>query len=186
MRNESEMSVNPYAPVAAEQPQLESLSDAAVIRQQHLSHEASIKSIGTLYLLAALIFVPIGIWLIVATFLGTPSLATTGSIGFFQLAFGLFQGMTGLALRQLKNWARVVAIIFSVIGLIAFPLGTLISAYFLYLLLSAKGGYIFSDQYQQVIAATPDMKYKTSIIVWIFLALLLLLIAVVIVGSLAA
>jgi hypothetical protein len=62
------------------------------------------------------------------------------------------------------------------LGLIGFPIGTLISVYFLYLLLSQKGAYVFSPEYAQVIAATPHIQYKTSIVVWIFLGLLLVVI----------
>ena len=60
----------------------------------------------------------------------------------------------------------------SAIGLIGFPVGTLINAYVLYLLLSKKGRTIFTPAYLDVIAATPHVKYRTSIIVWIFLALI--------------
>jgi hypothetical protein len=67
------------------------------------------------------------------------------------------------------------AIIFSVIGLIGIPIGTLISAYFLYLLLSQKRTMVFSDEYQQVIEQTPHIKYKTSIVVIILLVLLVVL-----------
>jgi hypothetical protein len=34
---------------------------------------------------------------------------------------------------------------------------------------------VFSDEYKRVIAETPHIKYRTSIVVWIFLGLLLLL-----------
>jgi hypothetical protein len=50
--------------------------------------------------------------------------------------------------------------------------------YILYLLFSKKGATVFSEEYQRVIAATPEIKYRTSIVIWILLALLLLLIGV--------
>ena len=64
----------------------------------------------------------------------------------------------------------------SVVGLIGFPIGTLISGYILYLLWGKKGRVIFSPEYQAVIAATPHVKYKTSIVVWILLGLVVVLI----------
>ena len=182
---DQEPPVNPYAPVSAEPPLATASSQAEAIRQEHLSHEASIKSIGVLYLLAAVFLVPIGGWLLIMGLFGlsgndmaADSPATLIGIGIFELALGLLQGYTGLALRQLKSWARHVAILFSGIGLLGFPIGTLISAYFLYLLLSRKGVYIFSDEYQQIVAATPHMKYKTSMVVWVLLLLLIGLLAV--------
>ena len=42
---------------------------------------------------------------------------------------------------------------------------------------------VFSDEYRAVIEQTPHIKYRTSIIVWIVLGLLLLLIAIGIFGA---
>ena len=78
----------------------------------------------------------------------------------------------------------LIAIVLSAIGLLGFPIGTLISAYFLYLLVSEKGKVVFSDEYKEVIRKTPHIRYKTSIVVWIFLGLLLLLIGLGLVGLL--
>jgi len=75
--------------------------------------------------------------------------------------------------RGLTHWGRVVGCVVSGLGLLAFPIGTVINAYILYLFLSKKGRTVFSPQYKDVIAATPHVKYRTSIIVWIFLALVL-------------
>jgi hypothetical protein len=68
---------------------------------------------------------------------------------------------------------------FAFLGLIAFPIGTIINAYILYLLLSAKGKYVFSADYRAVITATPHIRYKMSFIVWgfIWLVIALLLLA---------
>ncbi|PAW69614.1 MAG: hypothetical protein B9S38_09450 [Verrucomicrobiia bacterium Tous-C4TDCM] len=62
------------------------------------------------------------------------------------------------------------------ISLIGFPIGTLIGAYILYLLLGAKGKMVFSPEYQAVIAQTPHIRYRTSKVVWILLGLVLLII----------
>ena len=68
-------------------------------------------------------------------------------------------------------------------GLLGFPIGTLINAYILYLFLSKKGRTIYSPEYQEVIAATPHVKYRTSIVVWILLALVVVLIAAALPGA---
>ena len=47
----------------------------------------------------------------------------------------------------------------------------------LYLIFSAKGKMVFSDEYRAVIEQTPDIKYRTSVIVWIVLGLILVIIA---------
>jgi len=40
-------------------------------------------------------------------------------------------------------------------------------------LFSPKGELVFSDRYEEIIHGTPNIKYKTSIIVWIFLFILI-------------
>ena len=82
-------------------------------------------------------------------------------------------GYVGRGLRQLKPNAKTPTIVLSILGLFNLGLGTLINAYVLYLVLSKKGKLIFSGEYQDIVAATPHIKYKTSIIIWIFLGLIL-------------
>ncbi len=89
------------------------------------------------------------------------------------VVLGVLQFWTGIGLRRLKPWARVPTGLFSGLGLLGFPIGTLINAYVLYLVFSKKGKTVFAEEYQAIIAATPDMKYRTSIIVWVFLGILI-------------
>lgn len=157
-------------------------NDAEDIRNEHIKHEASIKSIGILYGLGAVAMLVMGV-VFMFSLLGTASRAPSGqSEPAFLLGFGaIFVVLGGLqlavaiGLRRLKPWARVVAGIFSGIGLMGFPLGTLINGYILYLLFSQKGKMVFSEEYQDVIAQTPHIKYRTSVLVWIFLGLVVFL-----------
>ncbi|HRX81052.1 MAG TPA: hypothetical protein P5307_18415, partial [Pirellulaceae bacterium] len=107
--------------------------DAEAIRSQHLSHEASVKSIGILYLLSAVFLVPAGLLM-----LASGRMLLVG-LGAFYSAFGILQGAAGIGLRKLQDRDRYVAVCVAVIGLIGIPLGTIISGYILYLLLSKKG-----------------------------------------------
>jgi len=84
----------------------------------------------------------------------------------------------GTGLRRLRKWARIPTGILSGIGLLGFPLGTLINGYILYLIFSQKGKTVFSEDYRAVIEQTPHIKYRTSIVVWVLLGLVLLLIGV--------
>jgi hypothetical protein len=162
------MSDNPYATPQVVDVPVQPLSDVEAVRKEHLGTEASIKSIGLLYGLGAF-------FLVVVAF--TPFDEKTE---FEQLYSALFGGLAvlyafmGFAIRRFKAWARWIAVVLSVPGLIGFPIGTVISIYFLYLLLGRKGAMVFSAPYQEVIAATPHIKYKTSKWVWIALGLLLL------------
>lgn len=181
---------NPYAPTSNVSAAEMAASDVEAYRKMYLSHEASVKSIGVLYMLGAIFMVPIGLVLFGIAIFGGGDMDGVGQgifagLGAMYAALGVLQGFVAMGLRRLENWAKIVATVFSVIGLIGFPVGTLISAYFLYLLLSEKGKIVFSDHYKTVIQQTPHIKYKTSIIVWIFLGLLLFLIGLGVVAAVA-
>jgi hypothetical protein len=174
------MQENPYAAPTVEAVEVPATA-AEAMRRQYLSHEASVKSIGSLYFLGAIFLIPIGLFLVGGTifgaFAGEPDFPATVMIvvGFMYFAIGSLQAVTAIGLRRLQPWARIVAAILSAFGLLAIPIGTLIAAYFLYLLLSEKGSVVFSEEYKQVIAETPHIKYRTSIIVVVLLGLLLFL-----------
>ena len=106
------------------------------------------------------------------------------AFGFFSIyvaalfaLLGAGQIWVGTGLRRLRRWARIPTGILSGLGLLGFPLGTVINAYILYLIFSQKGKMVFSDEYQAVIEQTPHIKYRTSIVVWILLGLVLALMA---------
>ncbi len=159
--------------------------DAPDIRRAHLNHEANIKAVGSLYLLGA-----VGGLLAGILFLVMPSSAKMEGGNPFgivaavlMLALGALYFWLGRGLRGLKPSARIPAGILSGLGLLGFPFGTLINGYILYLLFSQKGSMVFSDEYKQIIADTPDIKYRNSIIVWIFLALIVGLVLFAIIGA---
>ncbi len=154
--------------------------DPRSIRKAHLAHEASVRSVGVLYVIgAALVILLSGVRFL------TPQhgpLIMEIAVSMLIVFLGVLQFWTGIGLRRLKSWARVPTGLFSGLGLIGFPIGTLINAYVLYLVFSKKGKTVFSEQYQSVIAATPDMKYRTSIIVWAFLGLLVAVLLLIVVA----
>ena len=186
------MDQNPYAVEASTYLAPQELTDVESIRKRYLGHEASVKSIGTLYLLGGVFSLLISAVYLIA---GISSFADTGPNGFGGPTLGLFtlaigavflslsalQIWSGIGVRKLRPAARIGATVISTLGLLGFPIGTLVSAYFLYLLLSEKGSYVFSDAYKQVIAQTPHMRYKTSILTWIVVILLVTLVLLVIV-----
>ena len=60
----------------------------------------------------------------------------------------------------------------SLLGLLAFPLGTLVNIYVLWLLNCNKGRYILSPEYRQVVTETPHVKHKSTPIAWALLIIL--------------
>lgn len=149
-------------------------SAAEEIRNEHLKHEASVKSVGVLYFIGGVVLVLLGLGNSVAS---VPKAAVMGiAFGLLLAALGVGQFLVGMGLRRLKPWARTPCAVLSGIGLLGFPFGTIINAYILYLVLCQKGKMVFSDEYRAVIEQTPHIKYRTSILVWILLGLVVLLI----------
>ncbi|MGB8356488.1 MAG: DUF4339 domain-containing protein [Chthoniobacteraceae bacterium] len=177
---------NPLIPAV---PRPLSTRNAEETRKTYLNHEASVKSIGLLYYIAAIVMTlaVLGFGFVaVSAFKGhaAPNHSNMNQPLPFQIgvtvAIALFAWLyfwLGAGMRSLNPKAKGPAVVLAVIGLLGFPLGTLINAYILYLLLSEKGKMVFSPEYKAVIEATPHIKYKTSIVVWIFVILLLGLIA---------
>lgn len=163
---------NPYEPPKAEVADITVLdSEAESIRREHIKHESSIRSVGALYYLGGGLMIVAAIGLLAASTL-EPNAMWYGISAVYVL-LGVFSWIVGWHLRRLQTWARVAAIVLSGIGLLGFPLGTLINAYILYLLLSQKGRRIFQADYADIVDATPHIRYRTSVLVWIVLGVLL-------------
>ena len=145
------------------------------IRQAHLNTEASLRSIGLLYYLGA----AISLFAIVHA-VRDPTMTARYRIAMCILLIlvAAIQIVTAGWLRKLDPRARVPATVLSGIGLLGFPIGTIISGYILYLLHSKMGKFVFTPEYRQIVATTPEIRYKMSfvrLLVIAFVALLVLL-----------
>jgi hypothetical protein len=148
---------------------------AAEIRRRYLNHEAGIKSAGRIYYLIAVLLILSGIIGLTVASGSRLSGGIVVSALFFVMATALI--IVGTGLRKLEPWAKIPSGVLSAIGLLWIPVGTLINAYILYLVFSQKGIMVFSDEYRLVVASTPDIKYRTSPIVWAVLVLIVVAIA---------
>ena len=165
--------VNPYAAPAARVDDFGPNAEAEAIRRAHVNHEAAIKSVGVLYYLGGAVATLVGAGSLIGAASGAQGAAIMALV---LLPLGAGQFFAGYGVRALRPWGRILGCVISAVGLLGFPIGTVISAYILYLFLSKKGRTIFAPGYQDVIAATPHVKYRTSIVVWIFLAVLAVLV----------
>ena len=171
---------NPYAPPLTDFAGLmgSEMSEAERIRRQYLNHEASVKSIGSLYLIGAIALTVVSV---PAILIRPPAaLADLGglgvTVGLIALSF-----LVGRGLRRLQRWTRVPVVVLALIGLLGFPLGTVINAYILYLVVSPKGTYVMSDEYRTIIEQTPHVQYRS----WGCLIVLLIVIVAMLAGALA-
>jgi hypothetical protein len=155
--------------------------NAEELRQAHIKHEASVKSIGLLYYLGGIALGIIGVTQVISGFTGKADPSRLVLAVFF-FVFAAAEFVAGVGIRQLRPWARIPVGIISGIGLIGVPIGTIINAYILYLVFSKKGATLFTPEYHEAIARTPHIRYRTSIVVWV----LLILVVVVILAIIAA
>lgn len=172
------MEFNPYA--APQSQVLQATPQAEIERMQHINTEATIKSVGFLYYLGAFVLILLGISGLLGNKIDdeVPPIL----IGAIFLLLGVGQGVVGYGLRRLRSWARIPTIVLSSIGLLGFPVGTLINVYILVKVLGKQGKFVMTPEYQQIIAATPHVKRKSSIVALVLLALLL----IVLIGIIAA
>lgn len=167
---------NPYAAPKAEV--ITQNTEAEAIRRQHINHEASIKSVGCLYGLVALALVIALI--VVGADLMEQSLSAVGVLA----GLAVLAGVVAAGLRNLRRWASILAALWSAIlvvaGLLNLPrsiIQLLIFAFILWLMVSPKGIFVTSARYRAIIAQTPHVKRRTSVVVSVLLVLILLIVA---------
>lgn len=169
---------NPYAAPKAEV--ITQNSEAEVIRRAHINHEASIKSVGCLYAVGALALGSVVVFSLLNSARGDFSLNL-----WLPLGLAVLTGAMAWGLRKLQRWAGILVAIWAgaalVFGLVNLPssiIGMLISGYFVYIMIGAKGRMVMSPEYKAIIAQTPHVKRKTSALVWVLLVLLLAILAI--------
>ena len=155
------MPPNPYQPpTAIVLDQSAATAEDVALREAHLRHERQIRSIGSLYVCAAIMLVSVPI----AMALLGPRSAPDGLQLRWLLPFAapiaaaLF--VLGLGFRRLQPWVRIPGGLISAVGLVLFPFGTVIHAWILWLMFGPSGRVVLSPSYQAVIAATPNAKPK--------------------------
>jgi hypothetical protein len=183
--------------------------EAEYIRRTHLNHEANIKSIGSLIILGG-IFLTLGAVLIVSGVGNNPG-ATTPLPTWVATLYGILGPVSivlGVGLQRLQPWARWTQVVLAVLGMLGGVVNTivtirtqpqlseligcfavvgfLINGCYLYLLLSPKATMIFSSQYKEIIAKTPHIRCRTSLLVKIFVGLFLFLVAFMIIAGIIA
>ena len=166
--------LNPYAPPTVSRiiagDNSKRIDNAEQIRKEHLATESAIAAFGWFHLvLAGLEFLGVVLGLVFTViFLIYPPeeiswLAHLLSI-FFNLCIGLWQFATGQGLRKLDSSARSNATFLNIFNI---PIG--IGIWFFILAWSAKANVVFSEQYKQVVAQTPNMRRHITLTTWILI-----------------
>ena len=173
--------IDPYAPPKAviAPGGSANLDDAEQIRNEFLKHETSVRSVGLLYLVSGWLAAFGTVILLLVAVIAMTSVGEAAGNSAFGLGLGLFYAAIaavsiyiGRGLRRLDPSVRLATTILLVLGLLAVPFGTLINGYFLYLIHGAKGKRVLTPEYQEIVAQTPHIKYKTPL--WLILLAILL------------
>jgi hypothetical protein len=146
------------------------------VRRELLNHEVSIQAVGRLMMLGGVLGALAALSLLVA---GVQSPESEPGLmlglGAAYLVVSVLSLWIGNQLRTLNPSGRIPGALVNGLGLIGFPVGTLISSYILYLLLSRKGRRVLSAEYQGIVARTPHIRYKTPLIIVLLFGLLVIL-----------
>ena len=172
------MTDNPFESPTAElvdapPPASEATASDEATRRELLKHEASILAIGRLMRLGALFMGLVALSMLAAGVATDESPGVMTGIAVVYGGLAVVSGWCGTRLRNLDPRGRVPAAVFNGIGLIGFPIGTLVSGYILYLLLSERGRRVLSIEYQGIVARTPHIRYRTPVVVLVVAALLI-------------
>jgi len=132
-------------------------SELVKIRKAHISVEESVKAMGGLYIITGIIIVIVAISVAFTMRDKTVSMIAVVAISII-VAVGCF--ITGRDMGRFILWTRIPTLVITTPVLLLFPVGTLIGAYVLYLIIGKKGRFVFTKAYQEIIAATPDVKYS--------------------------
>jgi hypothetical protein len=163
---------SPYAPPRAEVADHHEVSadDVVRLREAHIRHEIQLKSVGTLYYLGGALALVAGL-LTIPIYLRTAS-AFGEMMGLFALIYagaGALSLVLGYGFRRLMPWVRIPGAILSGMGLLAIPIGTIVNAWILYLMFCEKGRTVLAPEYQAIVIATPEVRYRRTIGDWIAL-----------------
>ncbi len=182
---------NPYAFSDEESGTQSEHSDSEMeeIRNENLSHEGMVQGVGVFFLISGTLALMLAAIFGAALVKGElpralperpdpdSRIVVTEEVAWVLLiVYGISAPIAltlGQSLRRLSNGARITAAILTIPGLLGIPVGTLVAAIILYILLSPKGAYVCTSEYREVIEATPEIRYRTSPIIKVLVGIFL-------------
>jgi hypothetical protein len=93
---------------------------------------------------------------------------TVGALILLSVGVGIL--FAGREVHQLRGRAKLAVGIVSGLGLLTFPIGTLINAYVLYLAFTESGRAVLTAEHREVIAGTPEVQCRISWIAAVLMA----------------
>jgi hypothetical protein len=167
------MAGNPYqAPVAAVGDIDAPVTDAERVRREHIGHERQLRAVGALYLFGGSLGLIGGVMMLVGLAGSAPDVGGMVAVAAVYAVISLVALVVGWGYRKLAPWVRIPGTVLAAIGLLGIPIGTIISLAILWMIWSAKGKVVLSPQYAAIVAATPHVRYRMTVVDWIVWGLL--------------
>lgn len=166
MSEQTQSIAHAYAPPRARVSDAATETDAERIRREHIGAENRIKFLGGLHFLSGLI-----VWAAIVGMAITfppPELDVLVLTLVFAV-YGTTLLASGLGLRRLRPGVRPLASAVAVLGLLNFPIGSAINGVLLGEMYSARGRYILSEHYEEVVRRTPHVKQHVPTWLWVVL-----------------
>ena len=166
-------SFNPYTAPLTEPEQFDPFTqDDTRIRRQFIDCESNIRSIASVLIVGGVILIVSGVTPLVFVAINNH----IGQAVFFVVLtiLGFIQFVVGLRVNRFRPSARIGAIIFCVLWLLFFPIGTIFGGVCLWYLVRPAAAYVFTKEYNDVILKTPHVRFRTSSSSWGILAIVLL------------
>lgn len=177
--------LNPYAsPQSTDAPPIPDSpqqTEAERIRREFLSREASIKSIGTLCYLGSILLSFYSVVFLTVSVNGFGSIVAALTAVVVCAGLAVLHGWIGHGLRNFRHVVRPWAIVISVLWMFYPGIGTVLGILAVIWLSGKKARYVLSEEYREIVEATPHIRYKTSRVTWIVLGILIAVIVLAVV-----
>lgn len=164
--------INPYRSLTEEANSHEFAEGRDNTRRKYLPQEGSVRSIAALFSLGCALL----IWLGFGVLINSRDIGWKCA-GVAILSVAVLFGVTSIGLFARNERSRKTAVVISIACLAAFPVGTIFSAYVMSQLLKTESRYVFTNEYFELVRATPRLKPRTSYWVWFLTAVFIVMCA---------
>lgn len=154
-------------------------SDFESIRRQYLKHERAVNSVSSVLFFSALLSLFASILVVALPFLYMlyENARLTGSmiavclvLSVSLIGLVILQAVVAMSVRRSFSNARYAAIFLAILGMFAFPFGTICGIYVLVIMGAKDTPFVMSEEYKKIKRATPQ--YDAAPISWVMVTLI--------------
>jgi hypothetical protein len=176
---------NPYASPKADTSDPDHVeSEVERIRRQYIGHETAVRSISSVFYLAGLAWtIHLLVWSFDVLRSGPSYRVVDGVVVLLLIGLAAGAFWLGYGVMRLRQIVLLPVGFITTVALLVVPF---VSVLILHLVFRQNGRFVFSPEYQEIIRGTPSVQYRTSVVVWTLLCVLLAILACGFYGGLLA